>query len=165
MPASAIEKGVKNVEYYRDVKPILDRSCVACHTQKQRTAGRATWFSTTTRRSIFPMPTTFPALIIGWRWTTPAASAGRRLIGSWRNANASRYVRMFQSRRSLLIWKVFGRRTDGWTNDDFPTETVAGDPHTLRQRGKPVPNTRGEPQSSRSRLHRQHHAAAGGRRG
>src|SRR5581483_7245764 len=28
------EKGVKNVEYFRDIKPILDRSCVACHTQK-----------------------------------------------------------------------------------------------------------------------------------
>src|SRR5262249_49299066 len=24
--------GVKDVEFYRDVKPILDRSCVACHT-------------------------------------------------------------------------------------------------------------------------------------
>ena len=61
-----------------------------------------------------------------------------RSIGSWRNANASRYVRMFQSRRSLLIWKVFGRRTDGWTNDDFPTETVPGDPQTLQHKGKPV---------------------------
>ena len=28
------QSGVKNVEYYRDVKPILDRSCVACHSQK-----------------------------------------------------------------------------------------------------------------------------------
>ena len=28
------EKGVKNVEYFRDVKPILERSCVACHTGK-----------------------------------------------------------------------------------------------------------------------------------
>ena len=28
------EAGVKNVEYFRDVKPILDRSCVACHTAK-----------------------------------------------------------------------------------------------------------------------------------
>ena len=26
------EKGVKNVEFFRDVRPILDRSCVACHT-------------------------------------------------------------------------------------------------------------------------------------
>jgi hypothetical protein len=41
----------------------------------------------------------------------------------------------------LLIWKVFGRRTDGWANDDFPTETVPGDPKTLRVKGKPVPNT------------------------
>src|SRR5262249_9597664 len=28
------EKTVKNVEYFRDIKPILDRSCVACHTGK-----------------------------------------------------------------------------------------------------------------------------------
>src|SRR5205807_283621 len=28
------EKGVKDVEFHRDVKPILERSCVACHTQK-----------------------------------------------------------------------------------------------------------------------------------
>src|SRR5262249_21693999 len=55
--------------------------------------------------------------------------------------NASRYVRMFQSRRSLLVWKVFGRRTDGWTNDDFPTETEPGDPKTLQLRGQPVLNT------------------------
>src|SRR5262249_55729041 len=26
--------GIKNVEYHRDVKPILARSCVACHTGK-----------------------------------------------------------------------------------------------------------------------------------
>ena len=28
------DKGIKNVEYFRDVKPILDRSCAACHTEK-----------------------------------------------------------------------------------------------------------------------------------
>ena len=33
-------KGVKNVEYWRDVRPILDRSCVACHTHKVEGAGR-----------------------------------------------------------------------------------------------------------------------------
>src|SRR5262249_38924756 len=35
------EKNVKNVEYYRDVKPIFDRSCIACHTAKggQKPAG------------------------------------------------------------------------------------------------------------------------------
>src|SRR5439155_15852240 len=61
--------------------------------------------------------------------------------GQWRQTNASRYVRQFQARRSLLVWKVYGRRTDGWSNDDFPTEAVPGDPATLRLEGKPVPNT------------------------
>jgi hypothetical protein len=49
----------------------------------------------------------------------------------WRQTNASRHVRQFQSRRSLLAWKVFGERLDGWTNEDHPTESVPGDPDTL----------------------------------
>ena len=53
----------------------------------------------------------------------------------------TRYVRGFQSRRSLLIWKIYGRRLDGWTNDDFPTEKVPGDASTLHWKGKPLPNT------------------------
>ena len=28
-------KGVKDVEFHRDIKPILERSCVACHSTKQ----------------------------------------------------------------------------------------------------------------------------------
>jgi hypothetical protein len=48
---------------------------------------------------------------------------------------------MFQSRRSLLVWKVHGKRLDGWSNDDFPTETTPGDPRTLALKGEPVPNT------------------------
>src|SRR5262249_60247020 len=59
----------------------------------------------------------------------------------WRYRNASRYVRMFQSRRSLLVWKIFGQRLDGWTNDDFPTETVPGDPSTLQWKGKLLSST------------------------
>ena len=60
------------------------------------------------------------------------------IIGAWRQQNASRYIREFQSRRSLLVWKILGQRTDGWTNDDFPTETVPGDPTTLTHKGQPV---------------------------
>jgi hypothetical protein len=63
------------------------------------------------------------------------------IVSGWRNHNASRYIRMFQSRRSLLIWKVFGKRLDGWTNDDFPTETTPGNPQTLKLKGEPVANT------------------------
>jgi hypothetical protein len=49
----------------------------------------------------------------------------------WRQTNASRYVRAFQSRRSLLVWKLFGQRLDGWTNADHPTETTPGNAATL----------------------------------
>ena len=38
---------------------------------------------------------------------------------------------MFQSRRSLLVWTIFGRRLDGWTNADHPTEFTPGNPSGL----------------------------------
>src|SRR5437660_12352628 len=34
-----------------------------------------------------------------------------------------------------------GGRTDGFSNDDFPTETTSGDPSTLAWHGKPLPPT------------------------
>ena len=51
--------------------------------------------------------------------------------GIWRQTNASRLRAPLQSRRSLLLWKIFGRRLDGWTNADHPTESVPGDASTL----------------------------------
>ena len=134
------EKSVKNVEYYRDIKPILDRSCVACHGQKnEQPPGELVLddAKTVDLPNADDVPGTYYRLAMDY-----AGRFGRPpLIGSWLHANASRYVRMFQSRRSLLVWKVFGRRTDGWTNDDFPTEKVAGDAGTLEQRGKAVVDT------------------------
>jgi hypothetical protein len=135
-----LERGVKNVEYFRDVKPILDRSCVACHTRKWASpAGNLVLDDDriVDLPSADDVPGTYYRLALDY-----AGRFGHRpLVGSWRQANASRYVRMFQSRRSLLVWKVFGRRTDGWGNDDFPTEAVPGDPRTLRLRGEAVADT------------------------
>ncbi len=83
-------------------------------------------------------------------------SAGRfghkPIIGSWRGAHASRYVRMFQSRRSLLVWKIFGERLDGWSNDDFPTETTPGDARTLQQRERAGREHAREPQPAQHDL-------------
>ena len=70
--------------------------------------------------------------------------------GTWRQTNASRYIRKFQSRRSLLVWKIYGERRDGWSNDDFPTADTPGDPDTLKLAGKPVPNS--QPNRDRSDL-------------
>jgi hypothetical protein len=53
-----------------------------------------------------------------------------------------------QSRRNLLAWKIFGQRTDGFSNDDFPIETVPGDPSSVRWKGQPVAGTPRHPRRS-----------------
>src|SRR6516162_6144903 len=56
-------KGPKNVEYFRDIRPILDRSCIACHTQKngKPAAYLALDDDTRLRRAGYdtPMPATY----------------------------------------------------------------------------------------------------------
>ncbi len=132
-------KGVKDVEFYRDVKPILERSCVACHTHKAaKPPGKLVLDDNRLRRDhiAHAVPGTYyrlasdPRALFGYK---PPGQAG------WgEGLRKSRYVWAFQSRRSLLIWKVFGARLDGFSNDDHPMEAVPGDPGTLRLKGKPV---------------------------
>jgi hypothetical protein len=96
------EKTVKDVEYHRDIKPILQRSCVACHSQTlDQPAGKLVLDD--------------DKLVEGPRWDLGNAGAVpatyNTLAGNY--IGVTRYVRGFQARRSLLIWKVFGRRLDG----------------------------------------------------
>jgi hypothetical protein len=140
-------KGVKDVEYFRDVVPIFERSCVACHTGKSaKPAGNLVLDDMSKVSAQNPAGLSF-AITVPGTYARLAADAqgkyGHRPLHrhGWTDLAASRYVRMLQSRRSLLIWKVFGRRLDGWQNDDFPHETVPGDPTSLRHKGKPVPAT------------------------
>ena len=141
------EKEVKTVEYHRDIKPILQRSCVACHTGKSdKPAGNLVLDDDS------PVSTQNPAGL-GFTFTAPgtyvrlaadaAGKYGTKPLNrhGWTHLAASRYVRLMQARRSLLIWKVFGKRLDGWDNDDLPYETIPGDPQSLRHKGKPVPDT------------------------
>lgn len=136
------EKGGANVEYHRDIRPIFERSCVACHSAKAaRPAGNLVLDDD--RIVSLPNADDVPGTYYRLAMDYAGRFGHKPIVGSWRNHNASRYVRMFQSRRSLLTWKVHGQRTDGWTNDDFPTETVPGDPRTLHLKGEPVANTPG----------------------
>jgi hypothetical protein len=123
---------VVDVEFLRDVRPILQDHCVQCHNGAQN-AGNLDLSETTP--------------VDGCSWNVPDLPGDYRRLaadscadygyapvisnGSWRQTNASRYVRKFQSRRSLLAWKVFGQRLDGWSNADHPTESVPGDAGTL----------------------------------
>jgi hypothetical protein len=93
---------VKDVEYHRDIKPILQRSCVACHSQKlDKPAGKLVLDD--------------DKLVEGPRWDLgnagPVPATYNTLAGNY--IAVTRYVRGFQSRRSPLVWKVFGRRLDG----------------------------------------------------
>jgi hypothetical protein len=115
-----------DVEYYRDIKPLLTRSCVKCHS---KSGNAKAGLVLDDDELIGGYENTYHRLANDQR-----AQYGRQPMiknGQWRQSNASRYVRMFQSRRSLLAWKVFGARLDGWANDDHPTESVPGDTSTF----------------------------------
>jgi hypothetical protein len=137
------EDGVKNVEFYRDIKPILDRSCVACHTkQSPEPPGNLVLDDDQPVVAIVNQLTLPSGTYFRLAADREARHGHKPVIGyGWRYSNASRYIRMFQSRRSLLVWKIFGQRLDGWTNDDLPTESVPGDAATLHWKGKPIENT------------------------
>jgi hypothetical protein len=96
-------KGVLNVEYHRDIRPIFQRSCVACHSVRSaRPAGNLVLDD--------------DKLLNGQR--TPVAYD---TLVHPRDAKSTRYLWPSQSRNSLLTWKVFGRRTDS-----FPEKLVRG---------------------------------------
>jgi hypothetical protein len=102
--------GVLDVEYHRDVRPIFERSCVACHTQKaDKPAGKLVLDD--------DRPVQGPRWDMGNAGMVPATY--NTLAGNY--LGITRYVRGLQARRSLLVWKVFGRRTDG-----FPAKALPG---------------------------------------
>ncbi|MFP6874502.1 MAG: hypothetical protein VCA55_13460 [Verrucomicrobiales bacterium] len=118
--------GAVDVEYYRDIKPLLQRSCVKCHAMGKNPAAELVLDD---EDEVDGYENTWHRLANDQR-----ARYGRKPViknGSWRQTNASRYIRKFQSRRSLLVWQIYGKRLDGWSNADHPTEKVPGDPSTL----------------------------------
>jgi hypothetical protein len=131
----AFHKGVKDVEYHRDVAPILRRSCVACHTHRwAKPAGNLVLDGPDETHEGRKFPGAYFRLALDER-----AKYGHKPVGypTWGYPQASRYVRKLQSRRSLLTWKVYGQRLDGFTNEDHPSEPTPG-AGTLAWKGNPV---------------------------
>ena len=141
------EAGVKSVEYHRDIKPILARSCVACHTKENsEPAGNLVLDDESLVKTQNPSG-------LGFDISLPASYA--RLAADakgqwghkpwhrhgWQGESASRYITMMQARRSLLVWKIYGKRLDGWQNDDLPYEAKPGDVKSLTHHGEVVEPT------------------------
>jgi hypothetical protein len=126
--------GLANVEFSRDVKPILQRSCAACHTAKtEKPPGGLVLDDYDQSHSA--------KLANGDATSTVAGLPGPyyRLAAENHNTmKASRYITKLQARRSLLVWKIYGRRTDGFSNDDFPSFADPADPRSLHLAGKRV---------------------------
>lgn len=136
-----VKNGPANVEYFRDVQPILKRSCTACHSEKdgRNAAGNLNldadeeWIQVKNRGKF---PGTYLRLAMDER-----AKFGHKPPANWDSwgyPNASRYVRKFQSRRSLLMWKLHGERLDGFSNDDHPSPPEPGVRDVLVQGGEKV---------------------------
>lgn len=101
--------GTVNVEFFRDVKPILDRSCVACHTKDQtQPAGNLVMDD-------------YRPITSEWRvpWAENVKLPRGKLPHTY--VRLVQYSWAFQSRRSPLIWKVYGQRMDGFHNEDVPS--------------------------------------------
>lgn len=100
-----------DVEYTRDVDPIIQRSCLSCHQGAIETAPARLAFAAD------------PAVNYKRLANDTAATIGLPLPGGqpdygW--PQASRYVRVLNSGRSLLSWVLANRRLDGWTNATWP---------------------------------------------
>jgi hypothetical protein len=102
---------VKNVEFYRDIKPILERSCVACHTKRlDEPAGDFVLDDES--------PIKRPGLV-------PWAENVQVRQGLPRNyARIVQYAWAFQARRSPLVWKIYGQRLDGFRNENVPSPAI-----------------------------------------
>jgi hypothetical protein len=95
------ERGVKDVEYWRHIRPLLLKHCASCHGKDSSPEPAA------------DLVLDDDKMVSGGHYKLP-----RHLPQSYRNLALDReLVQPLQARRSPLVWKLFGRRTDGYPND------------------------------------------------
>jgi hypothetical protein len=99
-------KEIKDVEYYRDIKPILVRSCVACHSMKHENPAGG-----------LVLDDDRPLGKEGWVTWSGFQTLPQDVPRTY--ARLAQYSPPFQSRRSPLIWKIYGSRLDGFRNEDI----------------------------------------------
>ncbi|MCP4248178.1 MAG: hypothetical protein GY778_14125, partial [bacterium] len=87
-----------DVEFYRDIRPILQQKCVSCHTGADPSAPGELVLDDLALYDGVPGDYKRLADDQDAQWGHPPVIPN----GIWRQTNASRYVRKFQSRRSLL---------------------------------------------------------------
>lgn len=104
------------VEYRRDVVPIFQSRCASCHGAANPAAGLPLTAAAGTVERDGSWPRTYWQLILDGSGELSAPPPSP--YGLWFVPQLTRYVRAFQSRQSLLLWKVWGERLDGRTNGE-----------------------------------------------
>lgn len=109
------------VAYFADIRPILDNRCAGCHTNdSSHGALNLHADGTMVQCGSESWPGTYYRLVLdrhiegcpAFGWGTPAGTPDYFL-----DPQITRYLRAFQARESLLVWKLFGARLDGRTNE------------------------------------------------
>jgi hypothetical protein len=104
------------VEWTRDVEPVLERRCASCHGGASPAAGlplarstpRVEWDGVSWPGAYFRL-----ALDSEAELSPPPPNGEAR----WYVPQLTHFLRGFQSRQSLLMWKVWGERLDGRSNE------------------------------------------------
>lgn len=111
----SLDTSSTTLEYLRDIKPILDTKCAGCHLNNSAD-GKLNLHDD--GNTIDGFPGTYFRLVrdgqAQYGKGVPPNSPQNYFI----SVQLSRYMRAFQSRQSLLVWKLFGARLDGRTNND-----------------------------------------------
>ena len=131
-----------SVEYLRDVQPILARSCAACHTKSWKEPAGDLVLDADDERVQVDGEGQLPGTYVRLAFDEQARFGPKPpTYDSWGYPNASRTIRKLQSRRSLLVWKIFGKRLDGFRNEDHPSPPAPG-ARGLVHRGQPYERRR-----------------------
>lgn len=122
------------VEYERDIWPIFQSRCVACHGDERTEAGLRLDIPTTRVRRDQPADgSTYDRLVFDWY--QKYVPAEKRIATRWTGGvalvkpNLSKYVRMLSARASLLYWKAANARTDGRTDTERSGDIKFGADH------------------------------------
>jgi hypothetical protein len=102
------------IEFTRDIKPIFDRNCIACHGGSSPAAGLDLSLTNVANNNV-----------AGTTWHKLIADRS----GKFRRPQLTRYVRAFNSRGSLLYWKAANQRTDNRADGQYGDDIDFGAAH------------------------------------
>jgi hypothetical protein len=135
-------------EWHRDIKPLLVRTGLFAKTTDPNLKGidpadetKADGYSNTPVSFwLKGVPKGYAQICVDAAGTLHPVKAAHK--SGYRNRGMqsamSRLVRAFQSRRSPLIWALYGQRLDGIDNEAFPYQRIPGDDTSWTWKGTPI---------------------------